>query len=82
MNQCLANRPLIQNSMECSTEVHREKASRPEKPQVHITFSQLVDNFSSIFKGIAKHEGLNDPCYISVGINHIKTLLDEFNKAK
>jgi hypothetical protein len=70
--------------MECSTDAHRENPSRPssERAHVHITFSQLVENFSSIFKGIAKHEGLNDPCYISVGINHIKTLLDEFNKAK
>ena len=72
----------MQNSMECSTDSYREKASWPEKPRVYITFSQLVDNFSSIFRGIAHHEGLNDPCYIAVGINHIKTLLDEFSKAR
>ena len=47
-----------------------------------ITFSQLVNNFSNIFKGIAKREGLNDSCHISIGINQIKTFLDEFSKAR
>lgn len=50
--------------------------------KIAITVSQLVNNFSNIFKGIAKREGLSDPCIISIGVNQIKTLLDEFGKAR
>ena len=54
----------------------------PEEPKITITFNQLVNNFSNIFRGIAKQEGLNDTCHISIGINQIKTFIDEFEKAR
>lgn len=71
-----------QSSLESSAEGQGEKQSLSGEPRVSITFSQLVNNFSNIFKGIAKREGLNDPCHISIGINQIKTFLDEFSKAR
>ena len=53
-----------------------------KEPHITITFSQLVNNFSNIFKGLAKREGLNDSSYITIGINQIKTFLDEFTTAR
>ena len=44
--------------------------------------SQLVFNFDNIFRSIAKREGLNDPCHIAIGVNQIKTFLDEFGKSR
>ncbi len=59
-----------------------ESGVRSEEPKISLTFSQLVCNFDNIFRGIAKREGLNDSCHISIGINQIKTFLDEFGKAR
>ena len=58
------------------------EVTTPEGPKISLTFSQLVSNFDNIFRGIAKREGLNDPCHISIGINQIKTFLDELGKAR
>ena len=59
-----------------------EPAESAEDPKINLTLSQLVSNFDNIFRGIAKREGLNDPCHISIGVNQIRTFLDEFGKAR
>ncbi len=71
-----------QSSGEVPPPGKEETATSPTNSKVSITVSQLVNNFSNIFKGIAKREGLSDPCTISIGVNQIKTLLDEFGKAR
>lgn len=71
-----------QSSVETSTDVEKSSDNENGEPKVTITFAQMVNNFSNIFKGIAKREGLNDPCHMSIGINQIKTFLDEFSKAR
>ena len=75
-------RAMLQSSVESSTDKEKSSETENNEPKVAITFYQLVNNFSNIFKGIAKREGLNDPCHISIGINQIKTFLDEFGKAR
>lgn len=67
--------------MESSSDKGVASASK-EEPKISLTFSQLVFNFDNIFRGIAKREGLNDPCHIAIGINQIKTFLDEFGKSR
>ncbi len=71
-----------QSSGEVPPPDKEETSPTPTNSKVSITVSQLVNNFSNIFKGIAKREGLSDPCTISIGVNQIKTLLDEFGKAR
>ena len=68
-----------QNSVES-----KEGASSPpaEEPRINLTLSQLVCNFDNIFRGIAKKEGLNDPNHIAIGVNQLRTILDEFGKAR
>ena len=68
--------------MESSLESSEKTKENKEEPKINLTFSQLVSNFDNIFRGIAKREGLNDPCHISIGVNQIKTFLDEFGKAR
>jgi len=62
----------------------KEGASSPpaEEPRINLTLSQLVCNFDNIFRGIAKKEGLNDPNHIAIGVNQLRTILDEFGKAR
>ncbi len=71
----------LQSSVEVSSDRDVSSGSK-EEPKISLTFSQLVFNFDSIFRGIAKREGLNDPCHIAIGVNQIKTFLDEFGKAR
>jgi myosin-9 len=49
---------------------------------VTITFAQLVNNFTNIFKGIAKQQGLGDPGYLAISVNQMKSFLDEFSKRR
>ncbi len=73
---------LIANNSQSSEDVPSPDKEESINSKLSITVSQLVNNFSNIFKGIAKREGLSDPCTISIGMNQIKTLLDEFGKAR
>lgn len=70
---------LFQSSVESSSD---KTAVVKEEPKISLTFSQLVFNFDSIFRSIAKREGLNDPCHIAIGVNQIRTFLDEFGKSR
>ena len=90
----LLNSFLLQKSFEASdkqndSSTNTETTPHPQEPpateverRVTITFAQLVNNFTNIFKGIAKRHGLSDPGYTAISINQMKSFLDEFSKGR
>ena len=78
---------LVQKSLEASDQKEGLAPPAPTTgeqtmPAVTITFAQLVNNFTNIFKGIAKRQGLSDPSHVAISINQMKAFLDEFNKGR
>jgi hypothetical protein len=88
-NSLVSNYSLtLQKSLESSDQT-QDTQSNPPAPQpteverrVTITFAQLVNNFTNIFKGIAKRQGLSDPGYLAISTNQMKSFLDEFSKGR
>ena len=83
----------LQKSLDVSDQLKDSGGTKqppsPDVPQstepdqrVTITFAQLVNNFTNIFKGIAKRQGLGDPGYLAISVNQMKTFLDEFSKLR
>ncbi len=68
--------------MQSSVEKNSSSEAVVEEPKINLTLSQLVCNFDNIFRSIAKKEGLNDPSHISIGVNQLRTFLDEFGKSR
>ena len=81
-----------QKSLDVSDHLRESGTKPPPSPttpqstevdqRVTITFAQLVNNFTNIFKGIAKRQGLNDPGYLAISVNQMKSFLDEFSKGR
>ncbi|CAI7988975.1 Unconventional myosin-IXa, partial [Geodia barretti] len=82
----------LQKSLDVSDHLRESGTKPPPSPttpqstevdqRVTITFAQLVNNFTNIFKGIAKRQGLNDPGYLAISVNQMKSFLDEFSKGR
>ena len=61
----------------------KESGSSKHNDAISLTFEQLVNKFNSIYRSMAKREELLlDACDVSIGVNQIRTFLDEFVKSR
>lgn len=60
-----------------------DTSSYSTSKEISLSFEQLVNKFNSIYRSMARREELLlDSCDIAIGVNQIRTFLDEFVKSR